>query len=132
MEESSWKGQLEALGSFIRTQRQLANMSLRQMAGLSDISNAYLSQIERGLHQPSVRVLRSLAEALNLSAETLLAQAGLLEDDEGGGENDLLPPGPARTAAAILADPSLTSEQKEALLSVHRSFSTGTGGTQPT
>ena len=132
MEESSWKSQLEALGSFIRTQRQLANMSLRQMAGLSDISNAYLSQIERGLHQPSVRVLRSLAEALNLSAETLLAQAGLLEDDEGEGENDLLPPGPARTAAAILADPSLTSEQKEALLSVHRSFSTGTGGTQPT
>jgi transcriptional regulator with XRE-family HTH domain len=131
MEDSAWKSQLEALGSFIRTQRQLANMSLRQMAGLSDISNAYLSQIERGLHQPSVRVLRSLAEALNLSAETLLAQAGLLEDDDGEGENDLPPPGPARTAAAILADPSLTSEQKEALLSVHRSFSTGTDGTQP-
>jgi transcriptional regulator with XRE-family HTH domain len=101
------------------------------MAGMSDISNAYLSQIERGLHQPSVRVLRSLAEALNLSAETLLAQAGLLEDYEEG-EDDLPPPGPARTAAAILTDPSLTGEQKEALLSVYRSFSTGTGGTPPT
>ena len=129
MEDSSWKSQLEALGAFIRAQRQLANMSLRQMAGLSDISNAYLSQIERGLHQPSVRVLRSMAEALNLSAETLLAQAGLLEDYEDEGEDDPAPPGPARTAAAILADPSLTSEQKEALLSVYRSFSTGTSGT---
>jgi len=132
MEEPPWKSQLEALGAFIRTQRQLANMSLRQMAGLSDVSNAYLSQIERGLHQPSVRVLRSLADALNLSAETLLAQAGLLEDDEGGGGNDLPPPGPARTAAAILADPSLTSEQKQALLSVHRNFSASDDGTLPT
>jgi transcriptional regulator with XRE-family HTH domain len=128
IEDSYWKTQLEALGSFIRTQRQLANLSLRQMAGMSDISNAYLSQIERGLHQPSVRVLRSLAEALNLSAETLLAQAGLLED-EGEREEDPLPPGPGRTVAAILADPSLTNEQKEALLSVHRSFSTTSGGT---
>ena len=132
IEDPSWNDQLEALGAFIRTQRQLANMSLRQMASLSDVSNAYLSQIERGLHQPSVRVLRSLADALNLSAETLLAQAGLLEDDEGGGNNDLPPPGPARTVAAILADPSLTSEQKEALLSVHRSFSASAGGTPPT
>ena len=127
-----WEAQREALGSFIHAQRKMANLSLRQLAELTSLSNPYLSQLERGLHQPSVRVLRSLAEALNLSAETLLAQAGLLEDDEGGGENDLLPPGPARTTAAILADPSLTSEQKEALLSVHRSFSTGTGRTQPT
>jgi transcriptional regulator with XRE-family HTH domain len=130
--EDPWQGQLEALGAFIRNQRHLANMSLREMAGLSDVSNAYLSQIERGLHQPSVRVLRSLADALNLSAETLLAQAGLIDEDDSGGEDGLPPPGPARTVAAILADTSLTGEQKEALLSVYRSFSATAGSTPPT
>ena len=80
--DDAWKAQQEALGAFIKTQRRVANLSLREMARLTDVSNAYLSQIERGLHQPSVRVLRSLAEALNVSAETLLHQAGLIDDDE--------------------------------------------------
>ena len=70
-----WKAQMEALGGFIKAQRQVANLSLREMARMTDVSNAYLSQIERGLHQPSVRVLRSLADALNVSAETLLTIA---------------------------------------------------------
>jgi len=123
--DDPWKSQREALGGFIRGQRQLANLSLREMARLTDVSNAYLSQIERGLHQPSVRVLRSLADALNVSAETLLAQAGLIEDDEAdpAGTPEVAP-GPARTVAAILADPTLTPERREALLSVYRSFST--------
>ena len=94
------------------------------MARLTDVSNAYLSQIERGLHQPSVRVLRSLADALDVSVETLLAQAGLLDDeDESVGVEPEPAPGPERTVAAILADPSLTPDQREALLSVYRSFS---------
>ena len=118
--DDAWKSQLEALGGFIRGQRQLANLSLREMARLSDVSNAYLSQIERGLHQPSVRVLRSLADALNVSAETLLAQAGLIENDDA---DPAVTPGPALTTAAILADPTLAPEQREALLSVYRSFS---------
>ena len=67
-------------------------MTLRQMASLRDVSNAYLSQIERGLHQPSVRVLRSLADALNLSAETLLAQAGLIARTTREGGRGRLPP----------------------------------------
>ena len=80
-----WRDQLEGLGAFIRSQRRLANLSLRQLADLTDVSNPYLSQIERGLHEPSVRVLKSIARALNVSAETLLAQAGLLSDEEAGG-----------------------------------------------
>lgn len=123
--DDAWKTQQEALGSFIKGQRHLANLSLREMSKLTDVSNAYLSQIERGLHQPSVRVLRSVADALNVSAETLLAQAGLIEDDEAE-EAPVArdtPPGPERTVAAVLADPSLTPEQREALLSVYRSFS---------
>ena len=68
----SWQAQREALGAFIRTQRQMANLSLRQLADLTNLSNPYLSQVERGLHEPSVRVLKALSGALNVSAETLL------------------------------------------------------------
>ena len=124
--DDAWKAQQEALGAFIKAQRRVANLSLREMARLTDVSNAYLSQIERGLHQPSVRVLRSLAEALNVSAETLLQAAGLIDDDEPArSERTPEPPaGPERTVTAILADPSLTPEQREALLIVYRSYST--------
>ena len=74
-------GDDDVLGSYIRGQRQLADLSLRQLAAMTNVSNAYLSQIERGLHQPSVKVLRSIASALNLSGETLLAQAGLIDPE---------------------------------------------------
>lgn len=75
----AWEAQREALGAFIRERRKQANLSLRQLAELTSLSNPYLSQIERGLHQPSVRVLRAISDALNLSAESLLAQAGLID-----------------------------------------------------
>ena len=86
----SWQAQREALGAFIRTQRQMANLSLRQLADLTSLSNPYLSQVERGLHEPSVRVLKAISDALNVSAETLLAQAGLV--DAVTGENADQPP----------------------------------------
>ena len=114
-----WRDQLEGLGAFIRSQRRLANLSLRQLADLTDVSNPYLSQIERGLHEPSVRVLKSIARALNVSAETLLAQAGLLEDEEAGGASS---EGSVSTESAIRADSALTEAQKEALLGVYRSY----------
>ena len=117
MSEDAWKAQLEALGAFIRSQRALANLSLRDLAERTDVSNAYLSQIERGLHEPSVRVLHAIAAALGVRLDLLLTQAGLLEggvDDGGGG-----------TEAAIQADPGLTGPQKFALLSIYRSFTGG-------
>ncbi len=106
--------QLHALGSFIRAQRQLANLSLRQMADLAQVSNPYLSQLERGLHEPSVRVLQSIARALNVSADTLLAHAGV---DEAESETEL-----PDTESAIRADARLSDDQKQALLSVYRSY----------
>jgi transcriptional regulator with XRE-family HTH domain len=109
--------QLHNLGAFIRAQRQLANLSLRQMADLAHVSNPYLSQLERGLHEPSVRVLQSIGRALNLSAETLLAHAGLAGDP--------VEPAAFDTAAAIRRDPALSDEQKQALLSVYRSYVQG-------
>jgi transcriptional regulator with XRE-family HTH domain len=100
------------LGEFIRTQRRLAHLSLRQLSGLADVSNAYLSQLERGLYRPSAHVLKNIAEALELSAEELYRRAGLLADEEA----------PADVESAIRLDDSLTPEQKEALIGVYRGF----------
>ena len=116
MTENAWKSQVEALGEFIRTQRKLAKLSLRELAHLTDVSNAYLSQVERGMHEPSIRVVKSIAAAFDLPAEVLLERAGLLED----GAND--GPEPERIETAIRADRRLTDSQREALLAVYRSF----------
>lgn len=120
MAEDPWSEQVEALGRLIHTQRKLAKLSLRELAGLSDVSNAYLSQLERGLHQPSMRVVTQVARALGIPAETLLAQAGLLDDDR---PEPSAAPEPGAAEAAIRADPGLTEAQREALLAVYRSFS---------
>ena len=114
-DESDGDPQLRDLGGYIRVQRQLADLSLRQLAGMTKVSNAYLSQIERGLHQPSLRVLRSIADALDLSADTLLTQAGL--------RNTAAHAEPAErtsTEEAILSDPDLTAEERETLVRVYR------------
>jgi transcriptional regulator with XRE-family HTH domain len=117
-------GQVEVLGQLIHAQRKLAKLSLRELAALSDLSNAYLSQLERGLHQPSIRVLTQLAAALGVPPETFLRPGGLLAEapppaDEGA-EAPAAEAGNAE--AAILSDPSLTDAQREALLAVYRSF----------
>lgn len=111
-----WKPEVKALGQFIRTQRKLAQLSLRELAALTDLSNAYLSQIERGLHQPSMTVMKSLADAFELSTERLLEQAGILDDDEAD------PTRGSDVVRAIRADARLTPTQKEALLSVYSGF----------
>ena len=116
MAEDPWRTQLEAFGNFVRTQRQLAKLSLRELAELATVSNPYLSQIERGLHEPSIRVIRSIANALEISTETLLAQVGLVGDAESEGRVH------GATEAAISADPYLTDGQREALLAVYRSY----------
>ena len=108
------------LGEYIRLQRQMADLSLRGMADLTKVSNAYLSQIERGLHQPSLRVLQAIAEALDIPADALLAQAGVTSpasDTPAGSRSG--------TEAAIRSDPDLTTEEREALLRIYRSFVDG-------
>lgn len=107
--------QLESLGEFIRERRKQAQYSLRDLADRANVSNPYLSQIERGLHTPSVRVLKAIAAALNVSAESLLVQAGLLEaaDSEAPG---------ASVEDSIRADTRLSDEQRSAMLAVYRSY----------
>jgi len=106
---------MSTLGEYIREQRQLAEVSLRQLARTAGVSNPYLSQVERGLKRPSAEILQQIAQGLRISAETLYVRAGLLEERDG-----------ARTptvAAAILTDPVLTQRQKRTLIDVYDAFS---------
>jgi transcriptional regulator with XRE-family HTH domain len=115
-----FQAQAAALGAFIRSQRELARLSLRQLAELTSLSHPYLSQVERGMHQPSVRVLKLIAEALNVSAETVLVQAGLLGGhNEGGAEGGRIT---EQVTALIWADNRLSESQKAALVAVYESM----------
>ena len=89
---------------------------MRQLAEIAKISNPYLSQVERGLYKPSADVLKQIANALHLSAETMYAQAGLLDDTPDGDESR------HGVEHAIKLDPRLTADQKEALIRIYRSF----------
>jgi transcriptional regulator with XRE-family HTH domain len=110
-------GAPQTLGTFIRSQRRLAALSLRQLANMTSVSNAYLSQVERGIHQPSLRVLRSLAGALDISVDQLVERAG-------GDAASLTSAASAAataptTAAAIQLDPELTEADKRLLLDMY-------------
>lgn len=106
-------GAVGGLGEYLRAQRTQAQMSLRQLAELADVSNPYLSQIERGLRRPSAEVLQQIAKALRISAESLYVRAGILDAESSG---------TALVEDAILLDPLLSSRQKTALIDIYRSF----------
>jgi transcriptional regulator with XRE-family HTH domain len=99
------------IGSFIRSQREAAQVSVRQLADKAGVSNPYLSQIERGLRKPSADVLNQIAKALRVSAEVLYVRAGILEPSEAGQVRD-----------AILNDTAITERQKQVLLDIYTSF----------
>ena len=99
------------IGSFIRTQREAAEVSVRQLAEKAGVSNPYLSQIERGLRKPSADVLQQIAKALRVSAEVLYVRAGILEPSETSEVRD-----------AIITDMAITERQKQVLLDIYTSF----------
>jgi transcriptional regulator with XRE-family HTH domain len=102
------------IGHFIREQRKLAQLSVRKLAARAGVSNPYLSQIERGLRKPSAEILQQLAKALELSAETMYVQAGMLDAEAA--------PRPIDLPAAIRGAQELSEEQRQALLGVYWSF----------
>lgn len=108
---------LGELGEYLREQRRNAELSLRQLADLTGVSNPYLSQIERGLRKPSAEVLQQLAKSLRISAEALYVRAGLLDPAEGDDRHE-----DHAVEAAIFADSVLTSRQKRVLLDIYASF----------
>jgi len=113
MAKLSMQKTVEGLGDYLREQRGQAQMSLRQLSELTDVSNPYLSQIERGLRRPSAEVLQQIAKALRISAESLYVRAGILDADESGAR---------MVEDAIALDQRLTERQKSALLDIYRSF----------
>jgi transcriptional regulator with XRE-family HTH domain len=104
-----------SVGDFIKAQRELANLSLRQLAEMASISNPYLGQIERGLYKPSADVLKNIASALRISAESMYAQAGLLDETPAAD-------GAATVEDAIRVDAALSNDQKETLIRIYRGF----------
>ena len=115
--EEPWQAQIEALGALLRAQRIAADLSLRELSERASVSNAYLSQLERGLHEPSLSVLKAIVSALGMPLGPLLTRVGMLEQGDAGEA-----PPPRETEAAILRDPELSEPQRIALLSVYRSF----------
>ena len=109
---------VDSIGEYIRQQRELAKISLRQLAQAAGVSNPYLSQIERGLRRPSAEILQQIAKGLRISAEALYVQAGILEDR----------PPDSGVRSAVLADPELTERQKQILLEIYESFRAETAG----
>ena len=105
------------MGALLRAQRRAADLTLQGPRERTNVSNAYLSQLERGLHEPSLGVLRAIASALGVPLGSLLTRAGMLERGDRDGE-----PRVRETEAAILRDPELSEPQRTALLSVYRSF----------
>lgn len=103
---------IESLGSFIRAQREQAKVSLRQLAELTEVSNPYLSQIERGLRRPSAEILAQIAKGLRISAESLYVRAGLLD-----------PPSAASgVEEAVRADIHLSERQRQTLIEIYQAF----------
>jgi transcriptional regulator with XRE-family HTH domain len=107
------------LGDYLRDQRRQAELTLRQLAEQTGVSNPYLSQIERGLRRPSAEVLQQIAKALRISAETLYVRAGILDPS---------PDGMRSVEIAVLGDAGLTERQKSVLLDIYRSFRRENGG----
>lgn len=137
-DSDEWGAHLRPVGAFIREQRRLVKLSQRQLAKATGLSDTYLSQLERGMHEPSLRALRAIAKGLNVSADQLIALTGAIEDGldpgaeaeadahEGAGApagEAAVPAGEAALIeAAIERDERLSAAQKAALLTVLASY----------
>ena len=110
--EEIWKQHLRTLGGYIKAQRQISQLTQRELARLADLSDTYMSQLERGMHEPSIRVLKSLAESLGIRPDQLIMYASGLSTDEADVD----------TEEAIRRDARLTASQRRAMESVLRSY----------
>ena len=110
------------LGEFLRAQRERANLSIRQLARLANVSDSYLSQVERDLHRPSADVLKAVATVLHLQPESLYTRLGLLEERSGGVHD---------VEEALRHDPRLTAAKKDVMLRLYRVLATDAGDSAP-
>ena len=105
---------LADLGRYIRAQREVAQLSLRHLARMINVSDSYLSQIERGQHKPSGDVLKAISTGLGLSPDALFRRAGWLPSLAAGF--------PVSVPNAIAADERLSKAQKAALVQMYKTM----------
>ena len=105
---------LVAFGEFVKAQRRLAQVSQRNLARMSGVSDSYLSQIERGNYRPSPQVVKALAQAFGLKPEQLYTMLGFMDDEHESSRPTV--------EQAIQLDSKLEPTQKDALIRVYRSF----------
>jgi transcriptional regulator with XRE-family HTH domain len=105
---------LVAFGEFVKAQRRLAQVSQRNLARMSGVSDSYLSQIERGNYRPSPQVVKALAQAFGLKPEQLYTMLGFMDEEKENSQPTV--------EQAIQLDPKLAAAQKDALIRVYRSF----------
>lgn len=105
---------IDDLGRYIKVQREVAQLSVRHLARMAEVSDSYLSQIEKGRHQPSAQVLTNIAKGLSLQPDVLFRMAGWLPADPGAGKNAVI--------SAITADARLSEKQRSALVQTYKSM----------
>jgi transcriptional regulator with XRE-family HTH domain len=122
--EKGGRGDWASLAPLLRTQRQMAKLSLRALAQMTGVSDSYLSQVERGLHQPSPEVLKAMAEALGVSATALYERMGWIEasDDRAGSDDHAERAGREGVEIAIERDARLSEAKKSALITMYRTL----------
>lgn len=112
---SETPGPLEDLGTYLRAQREIAQVSIRALARITNVSDSYLSQIERGMYQPSPDIVRAIADGLGLSPDQLFRRLGWLPPESGGGRYD-------GVLDAIAGDAALSTPQKSALAATYKAM----------
>ncbi len=81
---------MAAFGPYLRELRRAARLTLKQVERAAHVSNAYLSQIERGLRNPPhPDILKRLATVYDVPPADLLIAAGYLEDHAEAGVSRL-------------------------------------------
>ncbi len=107
----NWKN----LGEFIKAQRELSNLSLRQLATWPTSRIRISVRSSAACTSRSADVLKNIASALRISAEAMYSQAGLLDEKP-------VAPGDRTVEDAIKLDPALTTDQKETLIRIYQGF----------
>ncbi|MFT4008691.1 MAG: helix-turn-helix transcriptional regulator [Nocardioidaceae bacterium] len=108
---------LADLGKYLRAQREIAQVSLRTLARMTNVSDSYLSQLERGMYQPSPEVLTSIATGLGLAPDQLFRRMGWLPASGTSGYAGVLD--------AIAGDDKLSQQQKSALVQTYKAMVAG-------
>lgn len=99
----------KTLGQVLKNQREIKDLSLRQVEKLTNVSNAYLSQLENDkINNPSVGTLHKLASFYKIEFDSLLVAAGLIKGEKA---KNIKP-----ASSFALSSENLTEDEEEELI----------------